>query len=494
VKERLSVVTRTEMARLEKETEKIEGLSQKDLIYRVGQQIASFLEVEFPQKPPLFFLVGKGNNGADACCAALFCLEKGFSVQIFSLFPLNQCNSLCQEGLQLLKERGARIVEQTKPFFPSKGVIIDGVFGSGFQGEVSEFIACCFEISNQSGLPIYAIDIPSGLHADTGEVGKAVIRATKTLWIGLPKLGFFLKEGWNCIGCLIGIELFSKAILERASPSAFLMDERCAAPLLPKMIRNRHKYQAGYLLNVAGSGGMSGAAFLSSMAALRAGCGLVRLFYGKGLEKELGGAPWEIIKEPQKLSSIIKESKRAQAMLVGPGLGRTTSAQRFFSQLLPQVTLPTVVDGDALFFLSLHPLKKWKIPPQSLFTPHIGEMERILQKKPDLSSCQNLSEETQRVWILKGGPSWIFSPHELPFICPLGNPGMATGGTGDVLAGILASFLAQGLSPYQAAQLGLIFHGECGNRAAQIYTERALVASDLLQVFPKVFHTLQQIL
>jgi NAD(P)H-hydrate epimerase len=419
-------------------------------------------------------------------------LLKKRTVIILLCFPLAECRPLCCELLHLLKNKGIELaVFHSSYSFPEKGVLLDGILGSGFQGKLEGSVAICVEKANCSGLPLYAIDIPSGLNGNTGEPGGIAIRASHTFWISFPKRGFFLGEGWNHVGSLSGIDCgLPLSVKEKVQPSALLIDKSSVSSFFPPLVRNRHKYEAGYLLNLSGSKGMAGAAFLSSLAAMRAGCGIVRLFYGKGMEEELGGAPWEVIKESISLSQVLAELSRASALLIGPGMGRSLEAQNLFEDLLPQLIVPTVLDGDALYFLSLTSPSEWKLSPLSLLTPHRGEMGNLLKETPTVEKCQKLCDQIGALIILKGGPTWIFSPTDLPLVSPLGNPGMATAGSGDVFSGILASFLSQGMKPHQAALLACIFHGMCGEVAAEIQTPRALIASDLLKVFPQVFRFL----
>jgi len=249
---------------------------------------------------------------------------------------------------------------------------------------------------------------------------------------------------------------------------------------LPPIQKSRHKYEAGYVLGVAGSKEMPGAAALASEAVLRSGAGIVRLFTDHPCHLKN-----EVIREKYSLPRIKEEAKRATAYFIGPGLGRTTTVEKRLKALLGTVQLPSVIDGDALFFLN-----KSRIPKQAILTPHHGEMERLLKKKPTLENCQQYAEKHQTTIVLKGSETTIFHPKKKPVISTHGDPGMATAGTGDVLTGILAGLLAQKMPPYQAALLGVYLHGIAGELAAEALTSYCMMASDLLDELPIAFASL----
>ena len=247
---------------------------------------------------------------------------------------------------------------------------------------------------------------------------------------------------------------------------------------LPPIETSRHKYKAGYVLGVAGSLEMPGAAALSSEAVLRSGAGIVRLFtdHPHGLRNE-------VIREKYSLVRIKKEAERADAYFIGPGLGRDGVVEKRLKALLGGIALPGVIDGDALFFLK-------KVPPNAILTPHLGEMEWLLKKKPTLESCQKYAEKHQTILVLKGPTTTIFHPQKKPVVSTQGDPGMATAGTGDVLTGLIAGLIAQKMKPYEAAILGVYLHGTAGELAAADLTSYCMIASDLLDYLPIVFSSL----
>ncbi|MGH2638836.1 MAG: NAD(P)H-hydrate dehydratase, partial [Rhabdochlamydiaceae bacterium] len=336
--------------------------------------------------------------------------------------------------------------------------------------------------ANSQDVPVLAIDIPSGLDGSTGAVETVAINATITCGLGLPKIGCFIGKGWDYVGTLLTCDInIPPEIVSHATSTALLLKKESLQ--LPLMIRSRHKYEAGYVLGISGSIEMPGAAALSTLATLRSGAGIVRLFtQADTLSAHL--AP-EVIREAIDLKRIEEEQPRADALFIGPGLGRTSEIHKFMRKLLPRLTKPTVVDGDALYHLAIIP--DFSLPTDSILTPHHGEMTRLLRGPPTLESCQRWVEKHEVMVILKGAPTILFYPKRHPLMITAGDPGMATAGSGDVLTGIVAALLAQKMPPYQAAPLAVYLHGRAGEIAAEKYTSYGMIASDLIECLPKAF-------
>ncbi len=490
----IKVVTASEMAEVERRAIHC-GASALVFMQQAAQGIGVAVE-EFALENSLrlfvTLLVGKGNNGGDALAAGVFLLQRGFTVAAVCLYPLSESSALCKHMREQFVACGGRIYEVSEDSpsgAPLGGILVDGLVGTAFRGRASGPLASLIKRANGSGCPILAVDIPSGVDGDTGEAFVA-IRATQTLYLELPKRGFFVGDGWNHVGTLrrIGFGL-SESSIEDAKEIAYLADEAALFRLLPPIKRNRHKYEAGYVLACAGSPGMPGAALLSCSAALKAGAGIVRLFYPEEMRAELTNAPYELILQPWDIKKIREEAARAKAVLIGPGMGRSKEAGRSCAKLVSTLSLPLVVDGDALFFAGAHP--EWIFPEESILTPHRGEMRGLLKNTtsqlPIEEQCQAYAEAKGVTVILKGGVTWIFHPHTTPFVCLRGDPGMATAGSGDVLAGMVAAFVAQGVPSWLAALLAVHLHGSAGERAAAALTSYCLTASDLIDYLPDAF-------
>jgi ADP-dependent NAD(P)H-hydrate dehydratase / NAD(P)H-hydrate epimerase len=483
-----------------------DGASESDFMEEAGSGVA-LVAHEYAERQQLdrhvVLLCGKGNNAGDAYVAGIHLLHLDYDVLAIQLALIGESSPLCKENHRRFLEEGGRIQEISTPddiYFPDRGLIIDGIFGTGFHGSVGEPYATAIRLANASGLPIIAVDIPSGLNGETGELdgGEAII-ASETAFLGLPKTGFFLQEGWNHVGKLRYVDFgLSQEYIEESEADLIMLTEDIVRPLLPRIIRNRHKYQRGYVMGLAGSPGMPGAALLSSIAALRGGAGMVRLLHPDGMQAELANAPFELIKIPyriENLEAVVEQLNKPTALFIGPGIGRTPDMKAFLSQLFPRLQKPCVIDADALTLLSEQDMS---LPKQSLLTPHLGEMLRLLQLPAPqplnfsfLRICQNYAETRGITLILKGGPSFIFQPDAPIRVNPVGDPGMATAGSGDVLTGLLAALLSQGLSPHQAASLGVYIHGLAGEHAAIELSSYCVIATDILFYFPEGFRLIE---
>ncbi len=496
----LKVVSPQQMAAMEGEAYR-DGARETDFMEEAGSGVGLVVH-EFVERYGLerqvIILCGKGNNGGDAYVAAVHLLHLDYHVHAYQLFPLNECSKLCRENAERFQREGGLLTELTydDPIpFPVDGVILDGIFGTGFHGKVDEAVAQRIREANESGLPIISVDIPSGLDGETGIHGGEVMIASETAFLGLPKVGFFLNSGWDAVGKLRFVDFgLSGEYIEETYSDLEMLDDLLMMPLLPPLKRSRHKYEAGYVIGVAGSPEMPGAAILSSISALRGGAGIVRLFHPEGMEEILSSSPYEVIKtplNPRDLRPLLAELDRAGAFFIGPGIGRSKASKQLLHDILPQVTKPIVLDADALFHLAE---SDFKLPENCILTPHRGEMQRLLKIKKQmpldieyLKLCQSYCEEKNVTLVLKGGPTFIFHPSEQIRVNPTGDPGMATAGTGDVLTGLIAALLAQGLKPYDAASLGVYLHGIAGSEAALDLTPYCMVASDLLDFFPIAF-------
>lgn len=490
----VKIVTAHEMSRIEGEAF-ARGESAEKFMDQAGSAIANIVqnyieEKKLPKK--VFLLAGKGNNAGDAYATGLVLLQKGFSVSALHLYSFEHCGPLCRAKAENFRSAGGaiRLVRQEETIdFPESGIILDGLVGTGFKDKPDEVMAMVITKANQSSLPIIAIDIPSGVSGNTGEVATVAISAMMTTYLGLPKLGFFLRDGYNHIGELQKVDFGLKnSEIDQAKEEGFLYDTSRWRQLLPKVLRNQHKYQRGYVLVWAGSSMMPGAAIFSCMGALRGGAGIVRLFHDETKGPECGFGPWEIIYEPLvDLDQILEEAKRAGSLLLGPGLGRDSHDQHRGKKLIEKCCVPLVIDADGL--LMLPDLEK--IPSGAILTPHRGEIRHLIgdcdTEEKMLHAAQEYVEQTGSILLCKGAPTILFHRGKKPLFLSVGNPGMATAGSGDILSGIIASLRAQKLSAYDAAIVGVCLHGCAGDIAQEKIGTRSMIASDLLEALPAAY-------
>lgn len=498
----MKIVTAKQMAEIEALAYK-DGASEEEFMDEAGAGVALVIHdyiIRNGLDRQVVLLCAKGNNSGDAYVAGQELLEMDYAVLAMQIAPIDTCSPLCQEQHRRFVEAGGRVREvmsEEDLVVPANGVIVDGLFGTGFHGQLREPFASVVRTINRSPTPIISIDIPSGLDGETGEVKGEAIIAAETAFLGLPKRGFFLQDGWNHVGKLryIDFGLGYEYIDQVETPLQMITREMLAAHL-PKMARNRHKYEAGYVVGVAGSPGMPGAALLSAWSSLAGGAGIVRLMHPPGMETELSTSPYEMIKTPyHNVDDILAQMSRARGFFIGPGIGTDSKARELVDALVPKIDCPTVVDADAL---TLYAEKPFKLPEGTIFTPHRGEMARLLgEPAPEfvdmeyLDTCNAYAKKHGIILVLKGGPSFVLNGGEKLFVNALGDPGMATAGSGDVLTGLLASLLAQGVEPLRAAQMGVYIHSWAGELAGGLLTSYCMTASDIVDQFPRAYLHLQ---
>lgn len=496
----MKVVTSSRMSAIESEAYH-DGMSPSEFMEEAGSGI-SLIVFDYIEKYDLdrhvTLICGKGNNGGDAYVAGACLLSMEFDVVAIQVYPHNECSPLCKENRERFIEEGGRVIDfktLEQLTLPTRGVILDGLFGTGFHGAVEEPYATLIDLINNTRLPIIAIDIPSGLNGNSGESLGPTIIAKETGYLGLPKTGFFLRQGWNHVGKLRYVDFgLPKSYIEESQEDFILMTAEMMKPLLPTMKNDRHKYQAGHVVALAGSPGMPGAALLTVTAALDSGAGIIHLLHPEGMEIELSASPFEIIRIPytyDQLEPMIEWMNKASCVLIGPGLGTHDKVKEMLATLLPRLTKPSVIDADALTLIAKYDLS---IPQNAILTPHRGEMARLLKVETPqlidetfLAACQGYADEKKITLVLKGGPTFIFQENMTPHVNSVGDPGMATAGSGDVLTGIIASLVAQGVKLHDAACLGVYLHGLSGEFAAEMDTSYCMTASEIISYLPEAF-------
>lgn len=495
----MKVVTPQQMSEIESLAYK-DGASDSEFMEEAGSGVALFVQ-DYVERHNLdrvvFLLCGKGNNTGDAYVAGIQLLHLDYEVFAIQPTPISECSRLCRQNNERFLHEGGRSIKSLEEY-PVNGIIIDGIFGTGVKGTVAEPYLSLIVSANESPMPVISIDIPSGLDGETGVVANEAILATETVFLGLPKKGFFFKDGWNYIGKLRYVDFgLAKEYIEGLSSDQIMVTSEIASELLPEIIPNRHKYEAGYVVGLAGSPEMPGAAILSGTAAIRSGAGIVRLFYPDGMRGELVAAPYELICTSYKYDQpdeILAQMSRASAVFIGPGLGQSEAAKSLLRHILPQIQKPCVIDADGLNIIAGEDIQ---LPAQTILTPHHGEMMRLLggNGRPDLTpdflkQCLDYAIKKRVTIVLKGAPTFVLHENSPMFVSHTGDPGMATAGSGDVLTGLIASLLAQGCNQIDAAALAVYMHGLAGEYAAEDMTSYGMCASDIIYRFPEAFKTI----
>ncbi|MGV6827180.1 MAG: NAD(P)H-hydrate dehydratase [bacterium] len=469
-----------EFDRLTIEHYSIPGL---ELMERAGQEVFQLLCREWPGAKQLVVVAGGGNNAGDGYVVARLAQEAGLIVTVVALVdPLDLAGDARANADRWMQCDG-RIIDQLEEIAQSD-VIIDAILGTGLGRPVTGEWASCIEAINQSGKPVLAVDIPSGLNADTGAIQGIAINASHTMSFIALKQGMFTGDALACCG---RIHHRSLAVPARVFASTILSARRIDWVRMREQLHPRspvaHKGQCGHVLIVAGDKGMVGAAILATSAAARTGAGLVSLVTYPGLAAEvLRERPEVMVHEVGEGDDIQEILARADVIAVGPGLGQREWGKAMWSQVCVS-KLPLVVDADALNCLSLSPQRRdnW------VLTPHPGEAARLLAcatkdiQQDRLMAAADLVQRYGGVALLKGAGTVIDNDEQgPPAICSDGNSGMASGGMGDLLTGIIASLIAQGHDLRSAAEIGVCMHAHAADIVAEENGARGMLASDLL--------------
>jgi ADP-dependent NAD(P)H-hydrate dehydratase / NAD(P)H-hydrate epimerase len=389
-------------------------------------------------------------------------------------------------------------------------LLVDAVFGTGLNAPVEGRYADVLHMMNASGVPIFAVDIPSGLDADRGTPLGVAVQAEATATFGFAKVGQLIYPGISYVGALavVDIGIAAEAVAE-VRPRTRLLEPAEAAALVPVRAPEAHKGTCGHTLVIAGSRGQSGAAVMAAHAVARAGAGLTTLAGPASLNTIFSLGRPEVMTVPLRDQDGLVEFDESQiraalegkdAVVVGPGLGTHEEARKLVRFLLSEIALPMVVDAAALTCLAREPNVLKQAKAFALLTPHPGEMARLIAgdtvsvQSDRLGSAAAFAREYRCTLVLKGARSIIAAADGSVWINPTGNPGMGSGGMGDALSGILGGLLAQGLTPPEAACLGVYLHGEVADHIAAEHGQIGLLASDVIEGVPAGLKRLTQII
>ena len=511
------LVTAEESRRIDALTINEFGTPGQVLMERAGAGATAALLAQFPhvRGRRVVIVAGKGNNGGDGFVMARLLARKGVQPEVALLARTGDVAGDARVVLQRLQRTkvpiaeyvGGSTVEQLSERLRGAALVVDAVFGTGLNAPIRGQLADVLYTINASGIPVFAVDIPSGLHADTGVPLGVAVQAEATATFGFAKVGQVLYPGVRHVGALAVIDIgLAPEAVARVAPRTVLLERGDVAPLVPLREAEAHKGTCGHVLVIAGSQGHTGAARLTAHAACRAGAGLTTLAGPTSLNHVFcAGAP-EVMTAPLRdedgfirfqEGEIRARLEGKTAIVIGPGLGTHEDAQRMVEFLLAETALPMVVDADALTCLARVPERLRRARARALLTPHPGEMARLLAtttaavQADRLGVTRAFAVEHGCVLVLKGARSVIADASGRAWINPTGNPGMASGGMGDALSGILGALLAQGVPPDEAAQLGVYLHGEVADHLAAQRGEIGLLATDVIAGIPQGLRRLE---
>jgi len=494
--------TTSQIAEIDLYTIENEPVEAIDLMERASTQLATWIEAHFDNTQRIAVFAGPGNNGGDALAVSRLLAARNFKVDVFIPGTAKKFTNSFLINLNRLDEdvNVITINWENSEFLPDLtgyDLIIDGLFGSGLTRPLTGFPAQLVKHLNRSGVPIIAIDMPSGLMGEDnkGNDPEAIIRATCTLTFQFPKLCFFFKENERFTGKweVLPIGLHPAGIDKTETPWNFSDTVAMAAILKPRA-KFSHKGTFGHALLVAGSYGKMGAAILAAKGCLRSGVGLLTVHLPGS------GSPVLQISLPEAMVSIdnsedvisgIPALTNFKAIGIGPGIGKASETCNALRLLLSDCHAPLVIDADALNLLSENPQMVQLIPKGSVLTPHPLEFERLAGHVESdferLHLARKFAMNHGIVLVLKGAYTLIALPDGNCWFNCTGNPGMATGGSGDVLTGILTGLLAQGYTPGEAAVLGVYLHGLSGDLAVSCSSEESILAGDIADQLGKAF-------
>ncbi|RNI32534.1 NAD(P)H-hydrate dehydratase [Rufibacter immobilis] len=478
-----------------------EPITSLDLMERAAGALVHWLKQKYTAQIPFHIFCGPGNNGGDGLAAARLLHQDGYDVWVYLLEASQNKSSDFTQNLERLPQAIPVVRVQTEEDLPAalpKGSIaLDSLFGSGLSRPLEGIYAQAVAFLNRQPAPVISIDIPSGLFADAPTPAQsAVVQAAVTLTFERPKMAFLLPASGAYAGewHVLPIGLHPTFLEQTDSPYHLLVPQHIKSLLRPRQ-KFSHKGTFGHALLVGGSYGKMGAITMSGHAALRAGLGLLTVqvpHIGYTiLQTALPEAMVLTDDHAHHLTRFPEDLTKYQCVGIGPGLGQAEASQLALERLFQQVTPPLVLDADALNLVATDRLLRQHLPPHSILTPHPKEFERLTGPATDdfhrLQLLKEFCAQYQCYVVLKGAHTCIGTPAGEFYFNTTGNPGMATGGTGDVLTGILTGLRAQGYSALEACQLGVYLHGLAGNLAAQAEGQISLIASDLYKYLGAAF-------
>ncbi|MBP1727974.1 MAG: yjeF [Deltaproteobacteria bacterium] len=515
----MKAVTAEVMQQLDRRTIEEYGVPGLELMERAGANAAAIIQERFGAvaDPSALILAGKGNNGGDGLVIARILASQGWRAEVIlfaapaALAGDARVNYDRLPPAVTITSADSAIMDRLTDCCGGFTVLVDALCGTGLTSGLAGPFAGAAVSMNAAGRPVVAVDIPSGVDASTGKVPGAAVKAALTITFGAAKLGHLLYPGAAYAGALVVTDIGIPAALLAAAPGVTYLDEDHAASLLQTRSRTAHKGSNGHALIVAGSTGKSGAAAMAANSAMRSGAGLVTLAVPKGLHAILELKTTEAMTVPladcpagsigaDALEEILSLASGKNVMAVGPGIGTAAETASVVRSIVAAAALPLVIDADGLNALAADPAGlAASEAPFIILTPHPGEMARLAGvttaevESDRLATARTFSAAHTVYLVLKGARTVIAAPDGRIAINGSGNPGMASGGSGDVLTGIITALVAQGYEPFAACCLGVFIHGLAADLAAAEKGEIGLIATDIQEMLPYAFKRLMLI-
>ncbi len=478
------------------------------LMEQAGKLAAEKLLELYPQQVDFIVLAGPGNNGGDGLVIARYLHLKGKHVQVYFSHDADRFQGDAEIQFRIMRhlpiawgiweaQHSERILDDSHP-----PVVIDALLGTGIDAQLRDPIASMISYWRQKSFPIVAVDLPSGLNANTGQMINSVLQADHTLTFQLPKICHYITPAASECGSIHVLDIgIWPSVIHRLGISRSLLDEEFVRNHYRKRELDGHKGTYGHVLVIGGSAYMSGAIAMTGYSALKAGAGLVSILcphlcreavyalVPEAMCRSVGSSDTtHVTLEHVEITKELLKGK--SAVIIGPGMGTHPETLSFLEHILPDIDIPVILDADAINLLSQTEAFETYLTPQTILTPHPGELRRLIEEpvsEKRLEFTESFVQDNPCILLLKGAGTIVALPDGKTYINTSGNPGMATGGSGDILSGILGALISQGYEPDIAVPLGVYLHGKAGDAIANEQGMEGLVATDIARVFSKVW-------
>jgi len=519
----LPVLTAAEMRQADRHTIDEIGLPGVVLMENAGAAVAEAIRRCYPRSRRPAILCGRGSNGGDGFVVAR--KLRDLQPEVYLMGIREDVREDAKLHLNVFEKGGGKVFEvadaqaweRSRERLRRSDLVVDALLGTGLKDEPSGLVADAIkEVTRlrELGVPVVAVDLPSGLPSDTGDLPWPVVPASLTVALGAPKYGHVLPPACDWVGELVVADIgITRESLDKQAPKLFLLEAADVLRAFGERVPGSHKGTYGHLRVIAGSVGKAGAAVLAATAALRAGVGLVTVATpAPALPMVASGRP-ELMTEPipvgasgnvarEACDRVLSLAASRDAVVIGPGLGQEAGVREFVREFVRRCPVPLLVDADGLNALAppaggriRGALDALELGRPTVLTPHPGEMARLAGLRPDevqkrrLETARSLARETGALVVLKGQRTLVVDPQGRAAVNPTGNPGMATGGTGDVLAGLAGALLARH-DPWEACNAAVYLHGLAGDLVAARRGQASLLAGDLLEMLPEALKSL----
>ncbi len=475
-----------------------QGISSIALMERAGAGLADRVQQRVPEGH-IAVVVGKGNNGGDGLVVARLLREAGREVDVLLLAPEDELSGDAATNLERLPEPGARRFDASE--LDGAAAIVDAVLGTGFSGEPRDPAGSAIEAINQAGAEatVFACDVPSGVDASTGEVSGVAVQADVTVTFAAAKPGLWISPGKSAAGEVTVVDI---GIPDGAPGQASIgLIEPRVVDGIPHRAGDSTKFAAGAVLVCGGSTGLTGAPSLACEAAMRAGAGYVTALVPASLNLIFEQRLLEVMSVPlpdsggaltqAALDAVLDRLERAQALVLGPGIGRDERTVKLVRKLARRAEIALLLDADGL---NAHAGRIGSLagrPAPTVLTPHAGELARLLDVPSAevaahrLDFARRAAAEAEAIVVLKGDDSLVAAPDGRTAVSRGGAPALATAGTGDVLSGVIGAYLSKGMDPFHAACAGVFVHAQAGRLAAEKIATEGVIASDVIGLLPR---------